>query len=289
MAAPTSTLEPQRPTGRPRRRRWIWFTVGIAAVLLLVIGIVVGFGARLFHPREGRAIPAFPSLAAQPDDALHGTVAYYANDTGCIRLVAAAGRPSKDLWCLPAEGPSTWQTLGKPVGPQLVWRADGRLEVTMFRMKPSGPTAKSSPGLTPGWQKIVDPRTGAVEDVPAAQAPAAPNTTSQPTVNAKGERVGYTFDPPSGRAKVTLTDAAGTRTLLSVHGPGEYTYSFGPVFWAPNGEWIAATDDGRILVITPADPPVTRVLVTDSGGGAGGGTAGPAFSVTAENLLASTK
>jgi hypothetical protein len=93
----------------------------------------------------------------------------------------------------------------------------------------------------------------------------------------------------TGRVKVTLTDANGTRTLLSAHGPGEYGYQFGPVFWAPNWEWIAAADDGRILVITPNDPAVTRVLVTGSGGGAGGGTAGPTFAVTSANLLASGK
>lgn len=290
MTVPVSDLKPAPPPRPPRRRRrWTWLVVGVAVGVFAVVAFVVGVGAGLFHPNEGRALPTFPSLAEQPDASLHGTVAYYANSTGCIRLVAAAGQPSKDLWCLPSEGPSTWVRVGKPVGPQLVWRSDGRLEVTMFRMKPSSPGVKGYPGLKAGWQKIIDVRTGNVENVPAAQVPSAPNTTTQPTVNPNGDRVSYTFDAASGRATVTLTDSTGTRTLLSAHGPGEYTYGFGPVFWAPNGQWIAASDDGRILVITPANPSVTRVLVTDSGGGAGGGTAGPAFAVTSANLLAPAK
>ena len=175
-----------------------------------------------------------------------------------------------------------WPAVGKPVGPQLVWRSDGRLEVTMFRMQPG---QEKRLVLIAGWQKIIDARTGTVADVPAAQAPATPNTTSQPTVSPNGQRVSYRLDGGSGRVKVTLTENTGTRTLLSAHGPGMYGYQFGPVFWAPNWQWIAASDDGRILVVTTKTPSVTRVLVTDSGGGAGGGTAGPAFAVTGADLL----
>lgn len=255
-------------------------------MLGVVVALFVGLSLAVFHATEGRSIPTFASLADTPDSSLQGTVAYYANETGCIRLVAAAGQPSKDVLCLPAEVTSTWVTEGKPVGPQLVWLPDGRLEVTMFRMKmPSSPGGKPAPGLNPGWQKIVDVRTGKVEDVPAAKVPSTPNPTTQPTVSPGGERVSYTSNEMTGRVKVMLTDATGTRTLLSAHGPGEYTYQFGPVFWAPNWQWIAATDDGRILVITPSDPSVTRVLVTGTGGGAGGGTAGPTFAVTAANIL----
>jgi hypothetical protein len=244
----------------------------VVAGLALVVGLAL-------HD-QNRSVPSFPSLAEQPDSTLHGTVAYYANDTGCIRLVAAAGQPSKTLWCLPHEDAAKMPTVGKPAGPQLVWRPNGRLEVTMFRMHPGPPMT-----LSAGWQKIIDSRTGKVHDVPAAQLPSTPLPATGPTVSPTGQRVGYTLDQGSGRAKVTLTDATGNRTLLSVHGPGEYTYRFGPVFWAPDWKWIAASDDGRILVITPGTRSVTRVLVTGSGGGAGGGTAGPAFAVTAADLL----
>ena len=173
----------------------------------------------------------------------------------------------------------------KPAGPQLVWLSGDRLEVTMFLWKPSPGT----PVYSPGWQKVVDIRTGTVDNVPAAQVPSTPNTTTEPTLSPNGARVSYTLNAGSGQVKVTLTDSSGTRTLLSARGPGEDLYRFGPVFWAHNWQWIAASDDSRILVITPGTPPQTRVLVTGSGGGAGGGTAGPAFAITSSDLLSSAK
>jgi hypothetical protein len=257
----------------------------VVVALFAAVALAGVVAIAVFHAREGRPVPSFPSLAEHPDPSLHGTVAYFDPQRGCVRLVAAAGAPSKDLYCLPAEGPSNWVKVGKPAGPQLVWRDDGRLEITMFRMVPRAADEKSPPALEPGWQKIVDPRTGKVEDVPTADLPPAPITTAGPSVNPRGERVTWSADQLTGRVEVKLTDAHGTRTLLAAHGPGEYGYRFGPVFWAPTWKWVAASDDGRILVITPTDPAVTRVLVANSGGGAGGGTAGPEFAVTAADLL----
>jgi hypothetical protein len=278
-----SVRDPADERARRHRRRWMGAMLGVLGTIA-VFAVVVGVGFVVGHVREARPLPTFPSLAEHPDPSLQGTVAYYADDTRCIRLVASAGTPSRNLWCLPPEGPSTWETTGKPVGPQLVWRPDGRLEITMFRMKPTKDT-KSAPPLTRGWQKIIDVHNRAVEDVPTAEVPESPNLSTQPTVNAQGEQLRMNFDAATGKAEVTLTTRSGTRALLSVHGPGEYTYQFGPVFWAPNGNWIAATDDGRILIIDPRDPATTRILVTGTGGGAGGGTAGPTFAVTSENIL----
>jgi hypothetical protein len=285
MTTPVSDVQQTTPPPEQRRgRRWPWVLGGAIVAVLGTVVLVVALAFVGFHVGESRPLPSFPSLAEHPDPSVQGTVAYYASDTGCVRIGAASGQPSKDVLCLPKESVSKWLEQGKPAGPQLVWRDDGRLEVTMFRWKPDAKT-KSAPALMPGWQKIVDVRTGRVEDVPAAQVPSTPNTTTEPTASAAGEQINVDFDASTGKAKVTLTGSAGTRTLLSVHGPGEYTYRFGPVFWAPNWQWIAASDDGRILVITPTDPPVTRVLVTGTGGGAGGGSAGPEFAVTTTNFL----
>jgi hypothetical protein len=259
--------------------------VGVVA-LVVMAGVV---SLAIFHANEGRGVPGFASLAENPDPSLQGTVAYYDSHTACVRLVAAAGQPSRELYCLPHESTAEWVKFGKPAGPQLVWRADGRLEITMFRMVPLNSKQKTAPVLQPGWQKIVDPHTGAVENVAAADVPSAPRPNTGPTVSPNGQRIAWRASAQTGKVRVQLTDTNGTRTLLSVHGPGEYGYQFGPVFWAPNWQWIAATDDGRILVITPNDPSVTRVLVTDSGGGAGGGSAGPEFAVTTENLFGSLR
>jgi hypothetical protein len=222
------------------------------------------------------SVPSFPSLEETPDPALHGTVAYLA-DGNCIRIVSAGGGPSRQVLCLPGQDVAVAEKLGKEQGPQLVWRPDGRLEVTMFRM-----TDPPGPGFDPGWQKVVDVRTGTVEDVPAVAVPSTADRTTQPTTSADGRRLSWTSDAASGRIRVLLHDHGTTRTLLSARGPGVYTYGLQAAFWSPDGSWVAA-DDGRILVITPDDA-VTRVLVTPADSGFGGdGLA--RFAVTGEDVL----
>lgn len=283
MAASLSELKaaPQRP----RRRGWRWLAVLLGLILVAVVTLVLGLAAVLWHADNRHGLPAFPSLSEQPDTSLHGTIAYFANSTGCIRLVAAAGQPGTNLLCLQQQDLEVKPESGiKPAGPQLIWRPDGRLEVTMFYWAPA---AGKQPAYHPSWQKIVDVRTGTIDNVPAGQLPTAPSTATGPTVNPRGERIDTVVNASTGQVRVTLTGSTGTRLLLSAQGPGEYSYRFSPAFWAPTWQWIAASDDGRILVITPGQPPVTRVLVTDSGEGAGGGTAGPAFAVTGADLLTS--
>lgn len=98
MAASLSELKaaPQRP----RRRGWRWLAVLLGLILVAVVTLVLGLAAVLWHADNRHGLPAFPSLSEQPDTSLHGTVAYFANSTGCIRLVAAAGQPSRNLLCL---------------------------------------------------------------------------------------------------------------------------------------------------------------------------------------------
>lgn len=257
------------------------FPVGVVAVAALVAGVLV-----IGHAVGGRSVPKFPSLAEQPDTSLRGTIAYFAGESGCVRIVAAAGTPAKDVLCIPPADTSKAVELGtKENGPQLVWLSDGQLEVTMFRSDPK------TGMFSAGWQKLVDVRTGQVQDVPAADVPSTPNLTTRPTVSPSGQRINTTSDAASGRVKVMLTDSAGTRTLLSTQGPGEYTYGLTSAFWAPNWQWIGA-DDGRILVITPDDPPVTRVLTdqTQSGRGRAEGLSGDdprlaSFAVTDADIL----
>ncbi len=275
MSTPPSDVHAPAPEVPPPARRVHWpLGVGIA----LVVGILAVVGVAVV-PDMVRGVPSFPSLADTPDPSLHGTVAYFDDGSRCVRIVAAAGRPAKDVLCLPAMDVPSAQKLGKEIGPQLVWRTDGQLEVTMFRM-PFTP----GPGLNPGWQKVVDVRTGTVTDTPEADVPYEANTTSQPSVSPSGARLTWTSDDQTGRVRITVTDANGTRTLLSARGPGSYTYGLHAVFWPPDGRWVAA-DDGRLLVITPSEPPVTRVLVDRPGGPL---EDFPRFAVTSADLLAAT-
>jgi hypothetical protein len=220
---------------------------------VLVVGLLAVGGVT-------RQVPQFASLAEHPDSALRGTVAYYADQTRCVKIVAAAGRPTRTVFCLPKTDVPKAVKEGKEIGPQLVWLSGGRLQVTMFRMTPP-PKPGAKPALHPGWQKVIDVRTGKVEDVPAADVPPSRTGKPHPMVSPSGQRISWTSD--NGRVKVMLTGSSGSRTLLSARGPGEYTYGLGAAFWAPNWQWIAA-DDGRILIITTGRPAVTRVLTGQS-------------------------
>jgi hypothetical protein len=150
----------------------------------------------------------------------------------------------------------------------------------MFRMTPPLKPG-ATPGLHPGWQKIIDVRTGKIEDVPAADVPSQPSLGTHPMVSPSGQRISWTSD--GGRVEVRLSDHNGSRILLSVQGPPDYTYGLGAAFWAPNWQWIAA-DDGRILIITTGHPSVTRVLTDESSRGAFDARLAR-FAVTGANLL----
>lgn len=287
MSSPV-TAPPIGP--RPARRaRWaLTAAVAIGAVLVvLLITVIVQVATA-----DRWAPPEFGSLAAQPDPTLQGTVAYVAAGPRCVRVVAAAGQPEKDLLCVgdqvstPSAGTGTAGATSptKEMGPQLRWRPDGRLEVTMFRMADPGASPSSELQLAAGWQKVIDVATGEIQDVPPGDVPAEPAEVPAPTVNAAGERVDtVTAD---GRTSVLLDSGAGARTLLSFPAaPSEANYQFGPAFWAPGGDWIAA-GDGRILIITPTDPAITRVLRDDAR--AASLVSWPEFAVTDRNLLTGT-
>lgn len=268
------------PAARRRRRFWIGWLIGsgIAACVVIVALFVILVGGLARHGQ-----PKFPFLAETPDRSLHGAVAYFATNS-CVRVVAASGQTSRDVLCIEPSEVLAPRENSKPVGPELVWRADGRLEVTMFRMS----VAKGqAPSYSAGWQTVVDVRTGVAQETPTADLPTSWNTTTRATTNASGQKLSiYNSSSGTGKIRVTLTEANGAaRTLLSVQGPGEYTYHLYSAFWSPDGQWIAA-DDGRILVITPGNPAVTRVLVDQMRNGGFSDT--PAisnFAVTSADLL----
>ncbi len=274
-AAVSGAVHPGKPV-LPRRRR-VGVLVGVAVAVAAAAVLGIGF---LAVRDLNRPVPQFASLARHPDRALQGTVAYYADRPGCVKIVAAAGGPSRTVFCLPKMDVAKAVKEGKEIGPQLVWLPGGRLEVTMFRMMPPAKPG-AVPGWRRGWQKIIDVRTGKAEDVPAAKVPSQPNRATHPMISPTGQRIRWASG--NGRVTVTLTSHDRSRTLLSVQGPGEYTYGLGAAFWAPNWQWIAA-DDGRILIITTGPRSVTRVLTSESSRGAFSADLAR-FAVTGANLL----
>ena len=272
-------------TDAPRRHHpWRWVAgILVGLVVVLIVGVVVGIRS------ESRPIPSWPSLAEDPDPTLRGTVAYTAPD-GCVRVIAASGARSKQVLCIPEQDMAKAPSEGKQAGPQLAWRSDGRLEVTMFHWKVAaeGEDAKKGPpDEEPLWQKLVDVRTGKVTEVPESQLPRHPRAVDGPSEAPDGRVVRWSSDPASGRVKVWLETADGSRTLMAARGPGKYGYGLDTASWSPTWDWVAADDGQRILVITTGAQPTTRVLVDGRGMGSGG-TAGPTFAVTDQDLLPSS-
>jgi hypothetical protein len=226
------------PQEAPRRRgSRTWLVVAGVAVLLLVVGLCVAASME-----EISNVPTFPSLSAQPDHSLEGTVAYLDwAYPACVRVVAAAGAPAKTLGC---------------GGSYLEWLEDGRLEVLAYD-QPEGPET-----LVPTGGRIIDVATGAEEEVPLAEIPPEIPEASDPAIGPNGERV--TVTGQDGGVEILLEDGSGTRKLLSVEGGNEYTMSMQG--WSPDGEWILLADSaGRLLLVTVDEPSETWVLAEEYG------------------------
>lgn len=262
------------PAGAHPRRRARPVIIAVVVVGVAVAVAVVVVAVQLLRAATWQE-PAYPSLQKNPDPSVHGTVAYLSDDTSCVRIIAAGGGRSQEVYCLPEQDVEKAKQLGKEQGPQLVWLDDGRLEITMFRM-----TDPPGPAFEPGWQKLVDVRTGEVENVPDSDAPSEANRETHPMVNADGQRLVLTN---ADKVELVLEDGSGSRTLLSVNVPPEATYGMPAAFWSPDGRWIAA-DDGRLLVIVPDDPPVIRVLTDESAEGSFEGELSR-FAVTGLDLI----
>ncbi|MCU0267748.1 MAG: hypothetical protein MUF83_03775, partial [Acidimicrobiales bacterium] len=213
--------------------------VSVLAVVVVLV-LVGGF----FVSRDAwwglRPTPDFPSLIETPDPTLQGTVASLRPypDDHCIRLTSASGGASQELTCLGEDAR----------GGELQWLADGRLQVTGYG------DAQHPDDI---WRKVIDPRTGDVQEVPKAEIP--PRQPAPESVPGPGGEV-VTTTSARGTLTMTLTTDEGTRTLLSVGAPS--TYTFGQPAWNGDGSWFVVKDDlDRLLLVTTAEPSQTRVLV----------------------------
>ena len=231
---------------------------GVTAVVIAGVALLaaVGVGAAVGIAWRTTAEPSFPSLQDDPHAEFQGTVAYYSDSSGCVRIMAAAGQPSKEVYCIPDEPIEVKEEKGKPIGPHLAWLPDGRISVTMYRMTPV-----PGPEVLPGWQRLVDPQTGAVEEVPEKDVPQVAPVIDHPLVSPDGARL--TTVSEEGAAVVSVTKDGQTRILLEVSGDPR-SYRMAPAYWSPDFTWIAA-DDGRILIIDPTDPATTWILTDDAG------------------------
>lgn len=219
---------------RSGRRRLI---VGVLVGVALVVAVGGFFVARALW-WSLRPTPEFPSLVAEPDESLMGTVAFIRPfpEDDCVWIVAAAGGEPEEVACIDGGAGS------------LEWLPDGRLQATRY---------KGGEGTSDTGRWIIDPATGEVETVPRDEIPprAEPPTT---VVGPDGEQVETVSE--RGRLTMTMTVGDDTRTLLSVAAPD--TYTFGQPAWSSDGEWFVVKDDlDRLLLVTTADDSTARVQV----------------------------
>lgn len=247
---PPPPIPPRRSHGRV-----VLAVVAVLAALLLAIVVVVVVSLL----RAGRA-PSFPSLSAQPDRSLQGTVAYVSHEgQPCLWVTLASGAASSQLQCFDRDEEG-WPS-------ELTWLDDGRLRATAL---------EETPARKVRWQRIYDVRTGAVVEVPPSEVvdtppPGAPSKLSQKlgldtsdstAVNPAGERI--TVTSSDGHVEVVLSGPSPERTLLSVDSAGGYSIN-GPV-WSPDQRWVLLHDSaGRLLLTAVDEPSTTWVLAPHSG------------------------
>jgi hypothetical protein len=238
-AAPAELPPPAAPPAElPTRRRR---SPGRKALLVVVaIGVVIGgfFFARALYWAVLQPTPEFVSLATSPDPSLTGTVAFLRpGDDRCVYVVAASGGEPEALAC--ADG----------LAGELAWRDDGRLQSTVYPSADSDDVPRS-------W--IIDPATGELEQVPTGEIPPYREWPENAWPGPNGEEV--TCKNGGGKLTLLLTVDGRTRTLLSTAAPSTYCMHFAT--WNGDGSWFVVKDDlDRLLLVTTADPSVTRLLV----------------------------
>lgn len=236
-------------------------------VAVIVVLAVFGVGFFLWRAMEEQATPPpeFPGLAEDPDPALHGTVAWVDVSDGCVKMIAASGAAQRTLACIEEEVTG---------GVALEWLDDGRLQMTKYDWPMPDP-------MVVAWRRIVDPATLEVEDVPAAGAPRTPPLLREPGPAPDGSRV--VTEVEGGRMTITLEGAGGDRMLFDGRGAPDYGTSGFPPMWSADQQWLLV-NDGRLLVVTIAEPAVTRILVEDTSSWTSAGI--PGVALTGEDLLA---
>ena len=240
---------------RRRRPRVRTVLLAVAALAALVLGSLIVRDVLDWMKKP----PSFSSLSGSPDPSLRGTVAYFDGfDNGCVRVIAAAGAPAKDVLCFPDD---VDVEVDGGVGPELTWLADGRLQVTIYEW--SG-VSDDINQITGAWSKIIDVATGDASDVSADQVPRRPTPATDPSPAANGDSVECTSG--GGRIEITQRTSGSSRVLLSAKGNPDYRLA-GPCIWSPDGQWILAqeADEGRLLLVTTTDPAETRVLAQRPG------------------------
>lgn len=237
-------------------------------ILVVIVFLIVGMGtcAYIGVRNMNTEPPDFPLLNENPDPNLHGTVAYLDEATWCVRIVAASGADSRQVYCLDQKAGGE--------GPALAWLPDGRLEMIMYDFPSHQP-------LTLRWRKIVDVTTFEVEDASLEGLPDEPVPNMPPGPTPDGRSI-MIESAGGGTISILIEDGTSYRSLLNASGNNNYGILGSYPIWSPDYEWLLV-HDGRLLIVTVADPAVTRILVVNPVGFPGSGI--PGVAITAADLL----
>jgi len=182
-------------------------------------------------------LPDYPSLAANPNPAISGTVAFMTyEDTSCLYVVQASGGETKQLMC------GLFDRTVEPSG--LAWTPDGLIEILTYS------------GQSPVYQ-LIDPSSGEI----VGTAPFGEDGLKTDTYISQD---GSTVFPDNARgtAQIRVAPTVGPiQTVLTVKGPRDY--GFGTTIWSPDGQWILAIDsEGTILVLGADGEPGPAILAS---------------------------
>jgi hypothetical protein len=239
-------------------------------ILVVVVLALAGMGTCAYVGLRNYSTPPpdFPLLVDDPDPTLHGTVAFVdAWEDTCVRVIAASGTVSKEVYCLDKANPGE--------GPALAWLPDGRLEMILYDWPPEEP-------IRPRWRKIVDVATLAVEDASLEGVADEPLHLTAPGPTPDGRSL-MIESAHGGTISILIEDGSGGyRSLLNASGNPDYGITHEYPIWSPDFEWLLV-NDGRWLIVTVADPAVTRILAETPATFFSSGIA--AVAITEEDLL----
>ena len=204
------------------------------------------------------ANPDFDSLPSRPNPQLRGTVAYFDSRTGCVRAVAAAGTPSKEVYCLGE------QRRAGEVGVDLAWVGAGELQLTMLRRAANG----HGESYEPAWQRVVDVVSLEAAETSESRLSGGWSRSVRPTVDNHGNRLEAVN--VNGFVRVSLENDSGTsRTLFEAQGHPR-SYRLHSAFFSPDSAYVLS-DDGGVLITTVNEPSVTMRLAPQYQGERAGG------------------
>ncbi len=221
-----------------RRRAIVWSG---AAIVVIAVGVM--------SLLQVDAPPSYPSLSAEPDSSIPGTVAYIHHATGqgeCLYTVAASGGEPRRVTCKD----------GRVKG--LAWVSDGRI---LLRWKVDGQHLYVQ----------VDADTGKeVSSVPAADLSKADRRRTNDVLDSwygkKKRADGAVLRMPNYRVIVRFPEGE-KQTILKLDDDVSSTYSFFDMQWAPDGEWVLLSDsEGRLLIVAADGDPSARILAGKGSG-----------------------